>query len=420
MIAFFKQIFDPNNKDVKKRIFFTLFVLVIFKIGGTISIPGTNVLGNDLGFLELLDVMSGGAMQRFSIFALGVMPYINASIIMQLLQMDIVPYFTELKKQGDVGRQKISKITRYLGIILAFIQGYAFSFIFLGTKSVVNDYLYIAVILTAGTSLLLWLGDQISQKGIGNGISLIIMAGILSTTPSMMIDAFQTLVTAESVSSVFVGIISFSLFVALYLTIIIGVIFVQRAERRIPIQYANQTSSAYGGKQTFLPFRLNSAGVIPVIFASALLMVPTTIAQVLANDSFKLFVNKYIVNKKTKGLILYMLLVLFFAYFYTFIQIKPTELSENLQRSGGYIPGIRPGKETSAYVNKVLSRITIIGAVFLMIIAGLPIIFTNITNMASTITVGGTGLLIVVGVSLDTFKQVESKLISRSYGRRVR
>lgn len=420
MVAFFKQIFDPNNKDVKKRIFFTLFVLIIFKIGGTISIPGTNVLGDNLGFLELLDVMSGGAMQRFSIFALGVMPYINASIIMQLLQMDIIPYFTELKKQGDAGRQKISKITRYLGIFLAFVQGYAFSYIFLGTESVVNDYLYIAIILTAGTALLLWLGDQISQKGIGNGISLIIMAGILSTTPNMMIEAFQTLVAADSVSSTFVGIISFSLFIILYLTIIIGVVFVQRAERRIPIQYANQTSSAYGGKQTFLPFRLNSAGVIPVIFASALLMVPTTIAQVIANDSFKLFVNKYIVYTTTTGLIIYMLLVLFFAYFYTFIQIKPTELSENLQRSGGYIPGIRPGKETSLYVNKVLSRITIIGAIFLMIIAGLPIIFTGITNMASTITVGGTGLLIVVGVSLDTFKQVESKLISRSYGRRKR
>lgn len=420
MMAFVKQIFDPNNKDIKSRIIFTLLVLIFFKVGATVSIPGTNAIAGNLGFLELLNVMSGGAMQRFSIFALGVMPYINASIIMQLLQMDIIPYFTELRKQGDAGKQKISKITRYLGIFLAFVQGYAFSFIFIGAEGTAFDYLRIAIILTAGTALLLWLGDQISQKGVGNGVSLIIMAGILATTPNMFIQAFTTLVGTGSISSLFVGIVSFTLFVILYLAIIVGVVFVQRAERRIPIQYANQTSSAYGGKQTFLPFRLNSAGVIPVIFASALLMVPTTLAQMLNNNAFELFVNKYIVYTTPTGLALYMLLVLFFAYFYTFVQIKPEELADNLNKNGGYIPGIRPGSDTSKYVNMVLSRITIVGAVFLMIIAGLPIIFTAISKMPTVVTVGGTGLLIVVGVALDSFKQIESKLVSRSYGRRKR
>lgn len=420
MIAFVKQIFDPNNKDIKGRIVFTLLVLVFFKLGATISIPGTNAISNNLGFLELLNVMSGGAMQRFSIFALGVMPYINASIIMQLLQMDLIPYFTELKKQGDAGKQKISKITRYLGIFLAFVQGYAFSFIFIGADGTPFDYIRIAVILTAGTALLLWLGDQISQKGVGNGVSLIIMAGILATTPNMFIQAFTTLVGTDSVSSLFVGIVSFTLFVLLYLAIVVAVIFVQRAERRIPIQYANQTSSAYGGKQTFLPFRLNSAGVIPVIFASALLMVPTTLVKMLNNSGFELFVNKYIEYTTPTGLVLYMLLVLFFAYFYTFVQIKPDELADNLNKNGGYIPGIRPGADTTSYVTKVLSRITIIGAIFLMFIAGLPIIFTAISRMPDVVTVGGTGLLIVVGVALDSFKQIESRLVSRSYGRRKR
>ncbi len=415
MFATIKQIFKPTNKDLRNRLLFTLGILFIFKIGTVIRIPGTENLTDNLGFLELINAMGGGALKQFSIFALGVMPYITASIIIELLSMDIIPYLSELNKQGYTGRQKKNQITRYIGIILAFAQGIAFSFAFLGSGTSVMEYLRVATIMTAGTAFLLWLGDQITQKGIGNGISLIIMAGILASIPTMFIDAFSELVKFTSAQSIFLGMISFLVFVAIYLLIVIGIIFVQEAERRLPIQYANRTTSSYGGQQTYMPLRLNSGGVIPVIFASSVIAIPATIAQFVKNDSFTLFVNKYLNYNTIPGFTLYILLILFFAYFYVFLQINPEQLSEDLQKNGGYIPGIKPGKETCKYIKQVLSRITVVGAIFLAVIAGLPIIFTNLSKLPSSITIGGTGLLIVVGVALETYKQLESSLVSRSY-----
>ena len=415
MFATIKQIFKPTNKDLRNRLLFTLGVLFIFKIGTVIRIPGTENLTDNLGFLELINAMGGGALKQFSIFALGVMPYITASIIIELLSMDIIPYLSELNKQGYTGRQKKNQITRYVGIIFAFIQGIAYSFAFLGKNVGVMEYLRVATIMTAGTAFLLWLGDQITQKGIGNGISLIIMAGILASIPTMFIDAFNELVKFTSTQAIFIGMISFIVFVIIYLLIVVGVIFVQEAERRLPIQYANRTTSSYGGEQTYMPLRLNSGGVIPVIFASSVIAIPATIAQFINKEGFTLFVNKYLNYNTVPGFTLYILLILFFAYFYVFLQINPDQLSEDLQKNGGYIPGIKPGKETSKYIKQVLSRITVIGAIFLAVIAGLPIIFTNISKLPSSITVGGTGLLIVVGVALETYKQLESSLVSRSY-----
>ncbi len=415
MFATIKQIFKPTNKDLRNRLLFTLGVLFIFKIGTVIRIPGTENLTDNLGFLELINAMGGGALKQFSIFALGVMPYITASIIIELLSMDIIPYLSELNKQGYTGRQKKNQITRYVGIIFAFIQGIAYSFAFLGKNVGVMEYLRVATIMTAGTAFLLWLGDQITQKGIGNGISLIIMAGILASIPTMFIDAFNELVKFTSTQAIFIGMISFIVFVIIYLLIEVGVIFVHEAERRLPIQYANRTTSSYGGEQTYMPLRLNSGGVIPVIFASSVIAIPATIAQFINKEGFTLFVNKYLNYNTVPGFTLYILLILFFAYFYVFLQINPDQLSENLQKNGGYIPGIKPGKETSKYIKQVLSRITVIGAIFLAVIAGLPIIFTNISKLPSSITVGGTGLLIVVGVALETYKQLESSLVSRSY-----
>ena len=415
MFATIKQIFKPTNKDLRNRLLFTLGVLFIFKIGTVIRIPGTENLTDNLGFLELINAMGGGALKQFSIFALGVMPYITASIIIELLSMDIIPYLSELNKQGYTGRQKKNQITRYVGIVFAFIQGIAYSFAFLGKNVGVMEYLRVATIMTAGTAFLLWLGDQITQKGIGNGISLIIMAGILASIPTMFIDAFNELVKFTSTQAIFIGMISFIVFVIIYLLIVVGVIFVQEAERRLPIQYANRTTSSYGGEQTYMPLRLNSGGVIPVIFASSVIAIPATIAQFINKEGFTLFVNKYLNYNTIPGFTLYILLILFFAYFYVFLQINPDQLSEDLQKNGGYIPGIKPGKETSKYIKQVLSRITVIGAIFLAVIAGLPIIFTNISKLPSSITVGGTGLLIVVGVALETYKQLESSLVSRSY-----
>ena len=419
MFSTMKQLFSPINKDLRKRIYFTLGALIIFILGISIRVPGTQELTSNLGFLELINAMGGGALQNFSIFALGVTPYITASIIMQLLQMDIIPYFTELSKQGPTGRQKLNQITRYMGIFFSFIEGYAFSFAFVGNSGSPMEYMYISTVLTAGTAFLLWLGDQITQKGMGNGMSLIIMAGILATLPQMFIDAFTNLVAFEGTAQVItLGIVKFALFVILYFAIVIGVIFVQEAERRIPIQYANKSTSAFGSAaQSFMPIKINSAGVVPVIFASSLLSIPSIIAQVVKNESFAVFVQKYLTYTTPVGFAVYVILIFFFAYFYTFIQLKPEEFAKNLQENGGYIPGIRPGEETKKHISRVLSRLTILGATFLVIIAGLPILFSNLTSLPTSVSIGGTGLLIVVGVALETYKQLEGSLLTRSYKR---
>ena len=418
MFATIKQIFAPTNKDLRKRILFTLGALLIFIIGTGITVPGTTNITKNLGFLELINIMGGGSLSRFSIFALGVSPYITASIIIQLLQMDIIPYFTELSKEGPVGRRKLNQITRYLGIVLAFIEGYAFSFAFLGAGSAF-EYLYVAVILTAGTAFCLWLGDQITQKGIGNGISLMIMAGIIATLPTMFQTAFTSLVAFSGpTTDIVFGILKFLVFVILYFLIIIGVIYVQESERRIPLQYANKTTGSYGSEQSFLPIKLNTAGVIPVIFASSLLAIPVTIANFVNKEGFTNFVSNYLDYSKPVGFIIYVILIFFFGYFYTFLQLKPEDVADNLKKNGGYIPGIRPGGETEEYVRKTLSRITIVGTFLLIILAILPIIFTSVTKLPSSVSIGGTGLLIVVGVALETYKQLEGSLATRTYKKR--
>lgn len=414
MFATLKQIFAPTNSDLRKRILFTLGALLIFIIGTGVPVPGTTNITKNLGFLELINAMGGGGLKNFSIFALGVSPYITASIIIQLLEMDIIPYFSELSKEGPVGRRKLNQITRYVGIVFAFIEGYAFSFAFLGASSAF-EYLYVATILTAGTAFCLWLGDQITQKGIGNGVSLMIMAGIIATLPTMFQTAFTSLVVPNDLVW---GIVKFAIFVILYFVIIIGVIYVQEAERRIPLQYANKTTGSYGSEQSFLPIKLNTASVIPVIFASSLLAIPATIANFVKKEGFTNFVSTYLDYSKPVGFILYIVLIFFFGYFYTFLQLKPEDVADNLKNNGGYIPGVRPGKETEEYVSHSLSRVTIVGTILLIILAIIPIIFTNVTKLPSSISIGGTGLLIVVGVALETYKQLEGSLATRTYKKR--
>lgn len=408
MFATIKQIVNPKNRDLQKKILFTLVALFIFKIGTSIIVPGVQVSAKNLSFFEVINAMSGGAFSNASIFALGVTPYITAQIIIQLLSMDIVPYLSELSKQGGVGRRKLNQITRISGLVLAFIQGYLYSFAYIKSGSV-TDYLLYSLILTAGTALVMWIADQITLKGIGNGMSLIIMAGIISVLPNMFVSLWN-----ELIPNGFIGMLTFTLFVLVFVIIIIGVIYVETAQRRIPIQYANKSTSA-SGQQNYIPFKLNSAGVIPVIFASAILTIPQIIASVLKNEGFKLFVSKYLTYSKGIGFIIYMLLILGFTFVYTFMQIKPKEMSDNLSKNGGYIPGIRPGKETINYVSKVLNRITLVGGIFLAVLAGLPIIFSNFSTFTTSISISGTGLLIVVGVLLETYKQIESQLVSRTY-----
>ncbi len=413
MFSNLKGLFSPTNKDLRKRILFTLVVLAIFVAGTTIVVPGAKAITSDLGFLELLNLMSGGSLKTFSIFALGVMPYISASIITQLLQMDILPYFKELKDQGATGRQKINRINRYLGILFAFVQGYIFSYAYLkgyGTFTVLKTTL----ILTAGSSLLIWLADEVTNKGIGNGMSLMIMAGIVQQLPNIFITAFNDLVTSGNFST-WAGISLFILFVLVYVLILVGVIFVESAQRRIPIQYSSRTSTAYNKEQSYIPIKLNSASVMPVIFASAFVGIPALIAQVIKNEAFKNFVNNYINYTSFTGFILYVVLIFVFGYVYTLMELNPDEMSENLDKNRSYIPGITPGEKTSQYLKYVITRLTVVGSLFLIVIAALPILMGKIPNLSSSVTLGGTGLLIVVGVALETYKQLESSIVSRSY-----
>ena len=413
MFKTFGQLFKRSNKDLRKRIYFTLFCLAIFACGTTITVSWISSAYEEYGFLEIYNLMAGGGLKSFSIFALGVTPYINAQIITQILQMDIIPYFKELKEEGYTGKQKINKITRYLGIFLAFVQGYIFTRVYSGQADAML-IVKTTVVFTAGTSLLLWIGDRITKNGIGNGLSLLIMAGILQSLPLIFKEAFNSLITSGSFKTG-VGIALFAAFVLVYLLIVIGIIWVQLAERRIPIQYANRTNSAYGGHQNYLPIKINSAGVIPVIFATMLLSLPGTIVNFMGNEKAIQFCEKYIANTTLTGFILYIVLIFFFAYFWTFLEINPEEMSKNFAKNGAYIPGVRPGDATIEYVSNVLSKLTIVGALFLVVIAALPIIFTKFSGLSSSVTIGGTGLLIVVGVAIETYKQLESSLVSRSH-----
>ncbi|MDE6284578.1 MAG: preprotein translocase subunit SecY [Bacilli bacterium] len=412
MFRGFSRLFSKENKDLRKRIYITLFCLGIFCLGTTITIPWASIVYEELGFLEIFNLMSGGGLKSFSIFALGVSPYITASIITQLLQMDIIPYFKELKDQGYVGRQKINKITRYLGIILAFVQAYVLCIFYMKSAGVFT-MLKTSLVMTAGTAFCLWMGDQITNKGIGNGQSMLILAGIIQSMPSVFTGAYNGFINGSYAAAL--GITFFVLFIIVYILIIVGVIWIQLAERRIPIQYANRTNSAYGAQASFLPIKINSSGVIPVIFASILTSIPATIVQLTGKEAAINFVKSYIVYTTPTGFILYVILIIFFGYFYTFMVMNPEEMSKNLNERGGYIPGIRPGEDTSNYISNSLGKLTLVGSLFLVILAGLPILFSSIFDLPATVSIGGTGILIVVGVAIETYKQMESSLISRSY-----
>lgn len=414
------KIFSKDAKDLRKRILFTICVLGIYCLGTGITIvwatPWLSTLYGGLDFLGVFNLMSGGGFERFSIFGLGVTPYINASIVTQLLTMDIIPYFKELKEQGYVGRQKINRITRYLGIALAFVQAYVLT-VFLLKVTDVSMILKITLIMTAGTSLLLWLGDQITNKGIGNGQSLLIMASIVLSLPSVFTGAYQAFIGAGTYTS-WVGVLFFIIYLIMYFLVIVGVVWISLAERKIRIQYANKTVSAYGAKESYLPLKINYAGVMPVIFASMLLTIPSIIVNIIGNQNAIDFVNNYIMYTSLSGFVIYIALIIFFSYFYTFMAMNPEEMSKDLNKSGAYIPGVRPGVETTKYINKVVGRLTLVGSIFIAVLAGLPILISNLTGLSQSIAIGGTGILIVVGVAIETFKQIQSGMVARTYSHR--
>ncbi len=415
-------------KDIRSRIIFTLGILIVFRLGTHITVPGVNAaalhdLSSNSSLFSLLNTIGGGALDRFSIFALGVSPYITASIVVQLLQMDIIPKFAEWAKQGEVGRRKLNQVTRYLTIGLAFVQAIGISYGFnAGTNQglIINPgtttYLMIAIMFTAGTMLVMWLGEQITVKGFGNGTSMIIFSGIVARVPSDLWDFYNSQI--RNAGDQMAQAVFFAFLIAIaFVAIVVTVVYVENAKRKIPVQYSKR--SAGSGQDTHLPLKVNSAGVIPVIFASSFIMTPQTIlgffSATNADAQWFIILNKIFNLQEPIGAVLYTVLIVVFTYFYAFIQVNPEKVAENLQKQGGYIPSVRPGKSTQDFISNTLTRLSTVGAVYLGVIAILPILASNIWNLPQSVSLGGTSLLIVVGVALELMRQLEGQMSKKSY-----
>ncbi|MCL2676359.1 MAG: preprotein translocase subunit SecY [Streptococcaceae bacterium] len=427
---FFKVLIQGlRDKGVRPTILFTLLILFVFRLGTHITVPGINVenlnkLG-DMPFFSMMNLMSGNAMKSYSLFALGVTPYITASIIVQLLQMDIVPKFVEWSKQGDVGRRKLNQATRYFTLILSMLQsiGITAGFQAMSGSGIVNNpnvqtYIMIAVLLTTGSLVVCWLGELINAKGFGSGISMLIFAGIISSIPSSIYSIYNTyfvnvrpdqLPTSYAIVG---GLIVASVLIMYLVTWFMGAI------RKIPIQYTKLTQGAPAS--SYLPFSVNPAGVIPIIFAGALVTVPATVIQFIQHSKGSsagwLNTLQNALNTKTwTGLVFYALLITLFSFFYAFVNINPEKLSENLQKQGGYIPSVRPGKPTEKYVSGILIRLSTVGSIFLTIVTLSPIIASNLFGLPQIISLGGTSLMIVVQVAVAASRQLEGRLNKNKY-----
>ena len=413
--------------EIRNKIFFTLLMLIIFRIGTFIPVPHVNAellaAQDQLSVFGVLNTFGGGALQNFSILAMGIIPYITASIIISLLQMDVVPKFTEWSKQGEVGRRKLAQFTRYGTIVLGFIQalGMAYGFNAMAGGMLIVDpgittYLLIALVLTAGTAFLMWLGEQITAKGVGNGISIIIFAGIVSALPQTVNQVYAQQLQ-DAGDALFMRIVVIVLIVLAVIAMVVGVIFIQQALRKIPIQYAKRTTgrTQVGGQSTHLPLKVNAAGVIPVIFAVSFIITPPTIAGFFGDNDVTYWIEKIFDYTQPIGMTLYVLLIILFSYFYAFVQVNPEQVAENLKKQGGYVPGIRPGKATEDYLKTVLIRLTFVGSIFLAVIAILPTFFVKFAGLPDSVQIGGTSLLIVVGVALETMKGLEAQLVKRHY-----
>ena len=417
--------------DLRKKLLFTLLMIIVFRIGSVIPVPFLDMaalssamgdLTNNGSMFAYLNTLSGGAFANATLFAMGVTPYINSSIIIQLLSVAI-PALERMAKEGEEGRKKLATITRYVTVGLGLIQGLAY-FFFLKQSNVLSynsgfelifSSVVIVLVFTAGTALMMWIGEQINQYGIGNGISILLFAGIVARFPVIITELANYWNIALQGNTIYFVLVP--LFVVIFLGVMWVITFMQDAERRIPIQYAKRVvgRKMYGGQSSHLPIKVGLGGVLPIIFASSILSIPSTIKLIFPNISggFDSFIALFSQSSWVYA-VLYFILIIMFAYFYTSIQYNPIEMSNNLRQNNGTIPGIRPGKPTSDFIAKILSRITLIGALFLAVIAIVPIVYGNLTGMSS-MSLGGTSIIIVVGVCLETVKQMESQMMMRHY-----
>lgn len=432
MITYIAKIF--KKPELRSRILFTLGMLFVFRLGASITIPGVNgdvltsAFASSSGIFGIMNMLGGGSLERFSLFALGVSPYITSSIIIELLSMDVIPTLTEWSKEGENGRKKKDRVTRYFTIVLATIQGLSLTYAFdkaygLLYNASVASYAYVTLIMVAGSMLCMWMGDQITQKGIGNGTSLLIFTGIVANLPSSFINTARELiqVTDADFGTTAIGVLNYVLFVLIYLLIIVFVVYNEGAVRKIPINYASNSNPTMRTQdKTHMPIKINSAGVIPVIFASSVMSTPLTIMSFMETTTVTTTLQKVFNYTTYPGaFFIYLVLIVLFTFFYANLQIDAEKIGKDLKKSNGSIPGVRQGKETEFYIKKVLNRITVLGAIFLVIIAAIPIALPHIWSVAdsvsSQIQLGGTGLIIVTGVALETVKQINTYLTRREY-----
>ena len=417
-----------TTKDIRQRLLYTLMILVVFRIGTHITVPGVNasaiVTFASTGFFGILNTFSGGALSNFSIFSMGVSPYITASIVVQLLQMDILPTFVEWSKQGEVGRRKLNTATRYLTIVIGFFQAFAISFGFnayanygLINNPGISTYLLIALVLTAGTMFVTWLGDMITVNGISNGVSIIIFAGIVARMPHDIYEFYVNQLQGKADEELYRAYgFTAALAVAIILVVML-VVYIEQAQRRLPISYSKRPTGA--NEASWLPLKINSAGVIPVIFASSFIALPQTVLSAVhgqySEASWYQVATNIFDYQKPAGASLYIFLIVVFTYFYAFVQVNPEKVAENLQKQGGYILSVRPGKETEHYISGMLLRLSTVGALYLGGISLLPMIAAALWNLPRGLMLGGTNLLIVVGVALEISRQIEGRAIKRKY-----
>ncbi|WP_440257651.1 preprotein translocase subunit SecY [Catenibacterium faecis] len=426
MLNFFKEVFKKG--ELRRKVVFTLGILFVFRLGAGIVIPyiDTSAItsaATSSGIFGIMNMLGGGTLEKFSLFSLGVSPYITSSIIIELLSMDVIPALAQWNKEGNTGKKKKDKVTRVLTLALAIIQGGSLTYAFdkgysILASSSIWTYVYVVIVMAAGSMFTMWLGDQITIKGVGNGTSLLIFTGIVANLPNSFISSFKSMVTFGSAYKTATSLAWYILFVIVYLAIVVFVVFEEGAIRKIPIIYATNTQTVMHTKEsTNLPIKINSSSVIPVIFAASVLAAPRTIISFMKSTSTTKMIDNILNYQKPIGFVLYIVMIILFTFFYSNLQIDAKKISEDLKKSGGAIPGVRTGDDTKKYIGTVLNRVTVVGSLFLAIIASIPIIAPEIWKMTSNnaLSLGGTGLIIVTGVALETVRAIKSMLTRREY-----
>lgn len=426
MLNFFKEVFKKG--ELRRKVVFTLGILFVFRLGAGIVIPyiDTSAItsaATSSGIFGIMNMLGGGTLEKFSLFSLGVSPYITSSIIIELLSMDVIPALAQWNKEGNTGKKKKDKVTRVLTLALAIIQGGSLTYAFDKGYSILASssiwiYVYVVIVMAAGSMFTMWLGDQITIKGVGNGTSLLIFTGIVANLPNSFISSFKSMVTFGSAYKTATSLAWYILFVIVYLAIVVFVVFEEGAIRKIPIIYATNTQTVMHTKEsTNLPIKINSSSVIPVIFAASVLAAPRTIISFMKSTSTTQMIDNILNYQKPIGFVLYIVMIILFTFFYSNLQIDAKKISEDLKKSGGAIPGVRTGDDTKKYIGTVLNRVTVVGSLFLAIIASIPIIAPEIWKMTSNnaLSLGGTGLIIVTGVALETVRAIKSMLTRREY-----